>query len=68
MKWLLAMVFINELPWRQIYSVLGIYGTIIVYLMAVWGEIALYAWVGYRLWGRWCKDGQTDCKTDVEST
>lgn len=47
-KWLLAMVFIDQLPWSDIYSVLGIYGTIAIYLLTVWGEIGLYAFIVYK--------------------
>lgn len=48
-KWLLAIVFIDELPWPSIHKAIGLYGTIAVYALAVWGEVVLYAALIYKV-------------------
>lgn len=57
LKWFFAAVFMDELPWRTVYDVVGIYGTIIVYLLTVWGEVGIYAWMLYKILGRRSKYG-----------
>lgn len=51
-KWLLAIVFIDELPWPIIHEAIGLYGTIAVYALTVWGEIVLYAALIYKVLNR----------------
>lgn len=49
MKWLFALLFMQDLDWSFFYDNLGFWGAFYAYVIIAWGEIALYSYLAFKI-------------------
>lgn len=48
MKWLFAIVFLQDLNWSFFYKLGGFWGMFYAYLFIAWGEVFFYTFLTYK--------------------
>lgn len=48
MKWLFALLFMQDLDWGFFYDNLGFWGVFYAYIFIAWGEVVLYSYLIYK--------------------
>lgn len=48
MKWMFALVFMQDLDWGFFYDNLGFWGVLYAYVIIAWGEVVLYSYLIYK--------------------
>lgn len=48
MKWLFALVFLDDLNWKVFYELGGFWCMFYAYILIAWGEVFLYTFTAYK--------------------